>query len=126
MGLREEAEAALAETLEDSSLFGRPISIIDPDGVSALVNGASTDIQLVIDPDTGQAVTGRSASVAVRLSSLSAAGLGIPRGITSSASKPWRVIFNDINGNSHQFKVRESAPDRAIGLVVLILEVYRP
>jgi hypothetical protein len=126
MGLRVEHEAALAETLEDPDLYGWPITVTDPSGASVSLYGSSTDIQQVIDPETGQAVTGRLASVAVRLSTLYAAGLGIPRAIASASSKPWRVDFNDINGLSYNFKVRESAPDRAFGLVLLTLETYKP
>ena len=127
MGLRAEAEAALEETLEDEDLFGWPLTITDPSGFSAHLSGGFTDISRVIDPETGVAVTGRLASAVVRLSTLSLEGFtAIPRGISESASKPWRVDTVDINGNACTFKVQESNPDRALGIVVLILELYTP
>lgn len=127
MGLRAEAESALEEILEDVDLWAWPITVTDPSEVSASLSGRSNDISQVIDPDTGAVVTGRSASVALRISSLVAAGFSsLPRGIADDTSKPWLIAFDDINGNSFTFKVMESSPDRAIGLVVCQLELYTP
>jgi len=82
------------------------------------------DIAQVIDPDTGQAVSGRLASVAIRIGALTAAGLSLPVGIVDAGSKPWVMEFNDINGNPFKFKVSQSNPDRALGLVACLLELY--
>ena len=125
MSLRLEAESDLEFILEDAETgFGWDITITDPDGVSATLTGFSDDIAQIIDPDTGQAVSGRLASAVVRISSLTAAGLGLPKGIADSALKPWIVEFDDINGNPYKFKVSQSNPDRAIGIVSLLLELY--
>lgn len=125
MGLRATAEADLAFILEDADTgFGWSISVTNPAGATADLTGFSNDIAQLIDPDTGQAVSGRLASAVLRVSSLTAAGLDLPVGIADSASKPWLVAFNDINGNAHTFKVAQSNPDRALGIVSLILEAY--
>jgi hypothetical protein len=125
MSLRQLAEADLGVILEDSATgFGWPISVTDPDGNVGSLTGFSDDIAQVIDPDTGQAVSGRLASVALRISSLALAGLTLPRGIADTGSKPWVVEFDDINGNAYKFKVAQSNPDRALGLVTLLLELY--
>ncbi|ARB06251.1 hypothetical protein SppYZU01_14 [Shewanella phage SppYZU01] len=125
MSLRQLAEADLGVILEDSATgFGWPISVTDPDGNVGSLTGFSDDIAQVIDPDTGQAVSGRLASVALRISSLAPAGLTLPRGIADTGSKPWVVEFDDINGNAYKFKVAQSNPDRALGLVTLLLELY--
>lgn len=126
MNLRDLAEADLGVILEDSENgFGWSISLTDPNGTTAPLTGFSDDIAQVIDPETGQAVSGRLASVALRISSISLAGLGLPRGIADSNLKPWLVSFDDVNGNPYTFKVMQSNPDRAIGLVTLILEAYK-
>lgn len=126
MSLRQLAEADLGVILEDSATgFGWPISVTDPDGNVGSLTGFSDDIAQVIDPDTGQAVSGRLASAAIRISSLTSAGLGLPRGIADTSGKPWTVEFNDINGNAYKFKVSQSNPDRALGLVTLLLELYQ-
>lgn len=127
MSLREIAETDLGFILEgDADGFRWPIVVTNPAGASAPLFGFSDDIAQVIDPDTGQAVSGRLASVALRISSLIEAGLGYPQGIADAALKPWLVAFDDINGNSYTFKVSQSNPDRALGLVACILEIYIP
>ena len=128
MNLRLQAEQDLAFILEDDVAgFCWPITVTDPKGNenSQPLVGSSSDIAQVIDPDTGQAVSGRLASVTLRLSSLTAAGLGMPQGIADSKKKPWVVVFDDINGASYTFKVKNSNPDRALGVVVCILEEYQ-
>lgn len=126
VGLRAQAEIDLGLILEDETTgFGWPVSVTDPSGTVGLLTGFSTDISLMIDPETGQAVSGRTASVTIRIALLASKGLDIPRGISDSSSKPWLVQFEDINGKSYTFKVKESIPDRAIGSVSCILEFYR-
>jgi hypothetical protein len=125
MSLRTVAESDLSFILEDGVYgFGWPITLIDTLDVAVAYTGFSNDIALAIDPDTGQLVSGRNASVALRLSSIAEAGQSIPQGIANANSKPWRVIFDDINGNSYTFKVQQSNPDRALGIVTCLLENY--
>lgn len=126
MGLREIAEADLVTTLEDRDTgFGFNIKVTDPDGTSADLIGTSNDIAELIDPDTGQAVSGRFASVALRISSLTAKGLGLPEDIADATKRPWVIEFDDINGNPFTFKVKDSNPDRGLGIVTCILEIYK-
>lgn len=128
MGLREQAAADLKAIVEDEAGFGWPINLKNPAGESVDLVGLSTDVAQTIDPETGQAVSGRVASVAISLKSLEAVEwwTGIPKGIADSASRPYVVVFNDILGSEHTFKVQASNPDRAIGVVTLLLEVYQP
>lgn len=124
-GLRDTAEKDLAITLEDDITgFGWAITVTDSDGNVGSLKGTSNDISDLIDPDTGQAVSGRLATVALRISSLTAAGLGIPKSIADATIKPWRIGFDDINGNAFTFKVKKSNPDRGLGIVTCILEAY--
>lgn len=123
--LRDLAEADLGFILEDQYGFRWPIAVTNPDGLRVPgLFGFSNDIAQVIDPETGTAVSGRSASVAIRTGLLADNNLGIPRGISDSSKKPWVVEFDDINGGAHKFKVSESMPDRSIGVVVCMLEAY--
>ena len=126
MSLRELAEADLGTILEDGTTgFGWPITLTDPTGKVGSFTGFSDDIAQVIDPDTGQAVSGRLASVALRISTIYAKGFELPRAIADSNSKPWIVQFDDINGNAYKFKIAQSNPDRAIGMLVCVLELYK-
>lgn len=126
MNLRQQAAADLQGIVEDTvGGFGWPVLVTDPNNVTVALVGLTTDIGMMIDPQTGQAITGRKASVALRIASLTAAGFEMPRGVSSEDERPWLVAFEDINGVGFTFKVTEAMPDRAIGLVVCTLEAYR-
>lgn len=125
MGLRNQAENDLSFILEDASGgFGWPITLISPTSVTQNLTGFSDDISQLIDPDTGQAVSGRLASCALRMSTLDLSE-GMPQAVADTTGKPWVVQFNDILGNAHQFRIAQSNPDRALGVLTLILEAYK-
>ena len=65
------------------------------------------------------------AHVSLRISSLVAAGLPVPAGIVDASLTPWLVSFDDINGVGYTFKVVESNPDRTLGFVNCLLELYQ-
>ena len=126
MSLRDTAAADLLLIIQDAnSGFGWPIAITNPEGVTVTLVGYSTDVGQTIDPETGVPVTGRRASVALPIATLTALGMGLPRAIADAASKPWVVRFQDIHGTTQTFKVQEAMPDRALGIVTCMLETYR-
>lgn len=126
MGLRDTAAADNRIILNDSAFgFGYPITVTDPTETDTAFTGFSNDISQVIDPDTGVAVSGRLATVAINIQDILDAGLTLPESIADSSSKPWIITFNDINGVSQAFKVAQSNPDRAIGMLVCTLEFYK-
>jgi hypothetical protein len=126
MSLRSQAESDLAIVLENSADFGWPVVFTDPDGVSNVdpIYCASGDIGTTIDPNTGVPVSGRSAYLSVRRSTLTAAGLDMPTNVESKTSKPWRATFVDINGHAFTYKIISSMPDRTIGLITCELSIY--
>ena len=99
MNLRQLAEQDLQTVLEDNtSGFGWPIVVTDPSGFvnPNPIYGMSNDIGLLIDPDTGTAISGRFASATLRISTLIAAGFSsLPVAISSITSTPW-VISLDV------------------------------
>lgn len=108
--------------------FAWQITVTDPDGFTSAdpLTGFSQDIALAIDPETGVLVTGRLASVSIPIAALKAAGYAsLPRGVADNATMPWLVQFDDLEGESYQFKVSESRPDRTFGNIVLILENFK-
>lgn len=125
MSLRELAEADLARIQEDASGgFGWSITVTDPAGNTADLTGFSNDISQMIDPETGTYVSGRAASVSIRIQHLADKGLGIPRNISDAGSRPWTVTFQDLAGQSYSFKVSQAMPDRGIGNVACMLEAF--
>lgn len=126
MSLRAQAALDLISILSDeTSGFAWPISLTNPDGVTVELTGFSTDIGQTINPETGQVVSGRQASVALATAALLALDIGVPRGVSDSAQKPWVVRFADIHGVPQTYKVQEAMPDRALGIVTCMLETYR-
>lgn len=120
MGLREQAALDAKSILEDTSGFGWPFSLKSPLGVSVQLTGFTTDIGQTIDPETGQAVAGRRASVACSMRSLTE----LPTVSAAETRKPWIVSFDSIQGVPGDWKIVEVLPDRAAGVVVFLLEAY--
>ena len=131
MGLRELAARDLARISGDRDTgFGWEIVLTDPAGYTSPepLIGLSQDIAQLIDPETGQPVSGRLASASIAMSAIVDGGYSsLPKGIADGAMKPWRVSFLDIAGDGpYEFKVVESNPDRTAGNLVLLLEAYNP
>lgn len=122
MGLRAQAAADAKAILEDStSGFGWPLTLTSPAGGVSALTGFATDVAESIDPETGLAVAGRRASVAISLLSLPV----LPTAVPERDRKPWIVTFADVTLAAASWKVVEVRPDRALGVVVLIVEGYR-
>ena len=100
--------------------------LTSPSGVSQQFTGYGFDISQLIDPDTGQVISGRMAHASISLGSFYELypGSSLPVSISNARDKPWTVVFNDVNGLSYTFKVLKSSPDRSLGLIVLALELY--
>jgi hypothetical protein len=126
MNLRQVARADLQAIVRDSAGgFGWPVVVTAPDGTEAALTGLTTDIAQVVDADTGALVSGRLASVALPMADVLAAFGELPRAIEDETAKPWRVAFDDIEGKPWLFRVDEATPDRALGVVLCMLGLYR-
>ncbi len=123
--LRALAEADLATTLESD--WGATVTVTDPNGACAEVEAQTSDIGASIDPDTGVAISGRRAHTSLRIASLVAAGFTeLPTHRAPAEGHPWRLEFTDTAGRSYMFAVRNSWPDRTLGIVTLLLEHWSP
>lgn len=126
MGLRAQAAVDAKAILEDSaSGFGWPLTLTSPAGVATLLTGFATDVSESVDPETGVIVSGRQAAVTLSFLSLAAASVEMPTGVAEKGRRPWIVTFADVMLAALTWKVVEVLPDRALGVVRLILEGYR-
>ena len=126
MSLLVQAELDLAVSIEGPD-FGTLIVIRDPTDVfgTGTTKAQVGDVGQAIDPDTGLAVTGRLIHVAVRQAALVAAGFtALPVGIADPLVKPWRLQFKPTGGVLQWFKVKESRPDRTLGIVFMLVEFW--
>jgi len=127
MSLRTQAELDLATVLEASSDFGHPFTLTDPAGFSSGVQlyGATGDIGQLIDPETGQAVTGRHAALTVRMASLTANGYSsFPVSVADAAGLPWVVEFAGVSTAAQKYKVKQAWPDKTLGIITMVLELW--
>ncbi len=114
-------------TLKDSEFgFGTVITLTDPDLFSAEVTGRTNDISLAIDPNTGVAVSGRTATVAIDMQELTDKGFSsLPAAQSDKTKKPWIIEWIDQLGESHVFTVLEGNPDKALGIILCTLSFYK-
>lgn len=127
MNLRDQAAADFKTIVEDSAAgFGRSIELTSPEGQVRTFVGLTNDVSEQIDPETGQAVSGRIASVVLNMDTVIAAGMDLPIGIPDAKRKPWVVKHTDTDNVEHFYKVSDTRPDRDFGGTVLILEHYVP
>jgi hypothetical protein len=126
-GLRRQAIEDLCTIMKDDVLGpGWPVVVTNPEGEKRRLLGITTDIGEELDPDTGIAVAGRRASVALHIRSLTAAGLDLPVHVADQTKRPWLMTFVNSEGETVDYKVNDSMPDTALGLVVCMLEIYKP
>src|SRR5688572_28825044 len=121
MGLRAQAAADAKAILEDSvSGFAWPLTLTSPAGTVSMLAGLATDVAESVDPETGTTVAGRRASVTISLLSIPV----LPTAEPESGARPWTVTFTDVELVAATWKVVEVRPDRALGVVLLVLEAY--
>lgn len=126
MNLREISERDLALTLEDADNgFGIPATITDTVGNSAVINVQGGDVHVLYDPDTDVKISSRTAHIVVRIASLTAAGLEMPKAQSDQSKNPYTFEFADSNGVIRKFIVSEARPDRTLGIVTVILELIK-
>jgi hypothetical protein len=107
--------------------FAREITLVDPEGRTANVNGFWNDVMVDrIDPQTGSMVSARQVFVRIPNKAIRDAGfLALPRG--ASDGKPWMVKYAGLSGREPlPMKVSEVRVDRTFDAIDCFLEPYKP
>lgn len=117
MSLRLQCEEMLALTLEDQDFgFGWPATLKNNiTGISQDIICQQSNISESYDVDSGEFMITQTASITVRLSTLT---IGFPK-------TGWQVTTSDITGVSKNFKVKRVMPDKELGVAVLMLEIRK-
>lgn len=124
MSLLDEAAADLREILTDvDGGFAVPLVLVSPNGEQLQLNGLANNIGTSIDPETGQAVLGQQATIAISIADIEAEGVELPRGTADKNSRPWVVRLTLPTGGEQKFKISATAPD-LLGCLVCHLEEY--
>ena len=124
MSLVDLAASDFESIARNTNEWGRSIILQNPSGETVKITGITGDISEVVDPDTGQLVQGRRVHIRIPLSDLTVAGFQIPENIPDTGEKPWLVRFFDTQKVEYLFRVVQPLPDRTLGSITLILEVY--
>jgi hypothetical protein len=112
MNVRELSEKYLEKTLENPNAAGSPYTLIDPNNVRYPVVGTVGDISMLIDPISGEAISGRTITTTCRMMRLPVQ----PR-------RGWRAELPDLAGNIQQLYVQEIKPDNTIGLYYFVMSL---
>jgi len=114
-------------TLNDNKYgFGSTIKLTDPNLFEANVVGRTNDVFFSIDPGTGEAVSGRTATVSIDMNELTNKGFSsLPAAQSDRTKKPWIVEVDDPQGCPHVFTVLEGNPDRTLGIILCTLQFYK-
>jgi hypothetical protein len=124
VNLRAQAALDAREIVEDvAEGFGCDFTLVSPAGIKVELKGLDQDISALIDPETGQAVTGRLATMVVSMKALEEAGVSLPRGVADEGSHVWMVLATNVLGKPRKWKVSEARPDASIGLTTMFLEI---
>lgn len=104
--------------------FSTAITLTDPSGVGYPFNSIIAVIHNLVDPDTGQPVSGFLATASINTLDLLALGLEIPEGEMSESARPWTITETNIQNVVVTYKIVSAAPDEANGNILCDLVNY--
>jgi hypothetical protein len=120
--LRDDAAAFTREILEDDDGFSQAIDVWNPAGEKLSLKGFAKYVGQTLDPGTGLLVSGMASSVTLPLGALVDGGFEMPMGELDQRKAVWVVEFANADGKAMRFKVKQTHPDRTLGVVVCQLE----
>lgn len=115
-----------AQKIMNSDKFGfsTDITLVEPDGTEHSFKSIISVIHNLIDPDTGQPVSGYLATASINRLDLNDLGLTLPEGESSELERPWLVRETNIDGVVVTYKLVRAAPDEANGNILCDLGSY--
>lgn len=104
--------------------FSTEVTLITPDGVRYPFKSIIAVIHNLVDPDTGQPVSGYLATASINRLDLNAKSIALPEGEMSELRRPWLVSEINIDGIEVTYKITRAAPDEANGNILCDLGSY--
>ena len=125
MGLLERMQKD-SQRIMNSTTFGfsKAIALISPDGVEYPFKAILSVIHNLIDPDTGQPVSGYLATASLNRLDLNDNQITLPEGVSSQFERPWTLRETNIDGVQVTYKITRAAPDEANGNILCDLGAY--
>ena len=103
---------------------GQNVVLITPEGLKYPLNSIVSVIHNLIDPDTGQPVSGFLATASINRLDLNELDIALPEGEASEFERPWLVRETNIDGVEVTYKITRSAPDESNGNILCDLGAY--
>ena len=115
-----------SQRIMNSTRFGVSIDIVllDPAQVEYPLKSIVTVIHNLVDPDTGQPVSGYLATASINRLDLNELGITLPEGVSDELQRPWTIRYTNIDGVEITNKITRSAPDEANGNILCDLGSY--
>lgn len=115
-----------SQRIMNSTRFGVSIDIVllDPAQVEYPLKSIVTVIHNLIDPDTGQPVSGYLATASINRLDLNELGITLPEGVSNELERPWTIRYTNIDNVVITNKITRSAPDEANGNILCDLGSY--
>lgn len=104
--------------------FGTDAILIDPDGTQYPMKSIISVIHNLVDPDTGQPVSGYLATASLNRLNIPLAKREELQGISEHDRRPWLLQETNIDGVDITYKVTRAAPDEANGNILCDLGAY--
>ena len=104
--------------------FETEIIVTDKSAKTETVKGVATLHSLTFDPEQGVPMTGTNAHCCISTDELINAGFNLytdtkhPKTINM---KDWIIYFDDNDGITHKFRVKDARPSKTTGVIVIFL-----
>lgn len=121
MSILSESRLDFAIISQDTDGFAEEVVLTSPTGQSATIACVWTDVGVGLDPESGQTVSAKAASVSISDDALTEAGIGIPVSVQEKNKKPWKITVTNIDGTSTAYKITEPRRDRRLGVHWFVL-----
>ncbi|GHV90452.1 hypothetical protein AGMMS50268_09550 [Spirochaetia bacterium] len=112
MNVRELSEKYLEKTLENPNAAGSPYTLIDTENVQYPVVGTVGDISMLIDPITGETISGRTITTTCMMKRLPV-----------QPKRGWRAELPDLAGSIQKLYVQEISPDHTTGIYYFVMSL---
>jgi len=108
----------------ERSGFSIDVTLTLPDATEYTIKAIMSIIHNLIDPDTGQPVSGFFATASINSLDLLGLGVDLPEGEMDSYKRPWTITAVNVLGNSQLMKITRVSPDETNGNILCELGTY--
>ncbi|AUR94068.1 hypothetical protein NVP1191O_09 [Vibrio phage 1.191.O._10N.286.52.B4] len=103
---------------------GTDVVLTDSDGIEYPMKAIVAVVHNLVDPDTGQPVSGYLATASLNRDNIPENKRSALEGVSDELQRPWTVRETNIDGVVVTYKITRAAPDEANGNILCDLGSY--